>query len=109
MYGVLGVIMSNTWAILNYLVGSGPVFVVYINLVTFINQIIIGLLRWKRPEKTTYLTASYMLNQVVFTCLFYHGYLGEWKDRTAYSQQIVVNFILVNCVLFNNIAMIVFF
>ena len=49
-----------------------------------------------------------MLNYVVNNCLFYHGFYEEVKDPFAYSQQIVVNFILVNSILFNNIAMIVF-
>ena len=91
-----------------YFAGNAPIFFVFTSSVTIINGGFIGLLKWKRPEKSTYLTATYMLNHVVFTCLFFHGYLGEWKDRTAYSQQIVVNFILVNSVLFNDITMIIF-
>ena len=49
-----------------------------------------------------------MLNHVVNNCLYYHGFYGEVKDPFATSQQIAINFILVNSILFNNISMIMF-
>ncbi len=86
-----------------YLTGKGPLFMVYTIFCNFLNQIVIGFVRAFRPSKTTYFTFTYLLTHVVFTCLFYFGKVGEWHDRAAYTQQIAVNFVLVNAVQFNDI------
>lgn len=104
----LGALFSMLWHFTLYFSGTGPLFMVIVGAITTLNQTVIVICSRIKPEKSTYFTFSYLLNHVVCTCLFYHGYLGEWEDRTAYQQQIVVNFILVNSVMFNDIKFIVF-
>ncbi len=86
-----------------YLTGRGPFFALCIIVVNFILQIAIGFVRAFKPTLTPLMTFPYLLTHVVFTCLFYFGKVGEWHDRPAFTQQIVLNFVLVNSVQFNDI------
>ena len=84
-YCFVGSLISVLYHLGLYVAGTGPLFMVIVGAFSFINQLCIGVAKWKKPEITTYFTLPYMINRVVCSCLFYHGYLGEWKDRTAYS------------------------
>ena len=91
-----------------YFMGTGPLFMVIVAVNSFVNQMIIIFGACKFPSKTPRFTFTYLLNHVVFVGLFFNGYLGDWEDKDNYKQQIVINFVLVNCVQFNDISFTLF-
>lgn len=79
-----------------------------LNSISLINLMFMLICKYKYPTKTLRFAFPYFLIHVVCTVLFYHGYLGEWENKNAYTHQIVVMFVLVNSIQLNDLGWTVF-